>query len=135
MTVIPSATWQMLEQRMSCSPLPRGLDAAWDAGVGMIDRFVPRKQRFIRCADKVISLENDFSMRSDSKLRDIAHELREIFRCHRDGPSDLDRAFALIREVAFRQIGEKPFPVQVAGAFALESGCVTEMPPGRVKHW
>jgi preprotein translocase subunit SecA len=123
----------MLEQRISGKPLPRGLDAAWDTGVGFIGRFVPRRQRFLRRAEKVLELEKDFSQVSDAKLREAAGELREIFRCHRDGPSDLERAFALVREAAFRQIGEKPFPVQVAGAFALECGCVVEMATGEGK--
>ncbi|MHC4482762.1 MAG: preprotein translocase subunit SecA [Planctomycetota bacterium] len=133
MTVVPSTTWQMLEQRISGKPLPRGLDAAWDTGVGFIGRFVPRRQRFLRRAEKVLELEKDFSQVSDAKLREAAGELREIFRCHRDGPSDLERAFALVREAAFRQIGEKPFLVQVAGAFALECGCVVEMATGEGK--
>jgi preprotein translocase subunit SecA len=123
----------MLEQRISGKPLPRGLDAAWDTGVGFIGRFVPRRQRFLRRAEKVLELEKDFSQVSDAKLREAAGELREIFRCHRDGPSDLERAFALVREAAFRQIGEKPFLVQVAGAFALECGCVVEMATGEGK--
>ena len=32
-----------------------------------------------------------------------------------------------------RQIGERPFAVQVAGAFALEAGCVAEMATGEGK--
>ena len=70
---------------------------------------------------------------TDSKLRQQAGELREIFRCRRDKSSDLERAFALVREVAFRKIGEKPFPVQVTGALALESGCIAEMATGEGK--
>lgn len=123
----------MLEQRTSGEPLPRGLDAVWNAGVGFVDGFVPRYRGFIRRVEKIISLEKHFSEMADSKLRDVAGELREIFRCRRDNSSDMERAFALIREVAFRQIGEKPFPVQVAGALALESGCVAEMATGEGK--
>jgi len=94
---------------------------------------MPRYRGFIRRVEKIISLEKHFSEMTDSKLRDVAGELREIFRCRRDNSSDLERAFALVREVAFRQIGEKPFPVQVAGALALESGCVAEMATGEGK--
>ena len=130
---VPSATWQMLEQRTSGEPLPKGLDAVWNAGVGFVDGFVPRYRGFIRRVEKILSLEKHFSEMTDSKLRDVVSELREIFRCHRDNSSDLERAFALVREVAFRQIGEKPFPVQVAGALALESGCVAEMATGEGK--
>ena len=123
----------MLEQRMSDRPLPRGLDAAWDAGVGLIGQLLPRRQRFLRRAEEVLALEKHFSQVSDAKLRAAAGELREIFRRHRDNHSDLERAFALVREVAARQIGDRPFPVQIAGAFALESGCIAEMATGEGK--
>ncbi len=36
MTLSSGTIWQMLEQSGSGEPLPRGLDAAWDAGVGML---------------------------------------------------------------------------------------------------
>jgi len=125
--------WQMLEQRISDKPLPRGLDAAWDVGMGLAGRFLPRRQRFLRRAEKVLVLEKHFFQMTDAKLRKVAVELREIFRRHRDNHSDLERAFALVREVAVRQIGESPFPVQIAGAFALESGCIVEMATGEGK--
>jgi preprotein translocase subunit SecA len=131
--VVPSATWQMLEQRNSGEPLPKGLDAVWNASVGLMDRFIPRYRGFIRRVERILSMENDFSEMTDSKLREVAGELREIFRCRRDNPSDLERAFALVREVATRQIGEKPYPVQVAGALALENGCIAEMATGEGK--
>ena len=133
MVTIPSQTWRMLEQRMSLVPVPKGLDAAWDVGVGLANRFVPRRKRYLRQAEKILAIEKQFSELANSKLHQIGADLREIFRCNRDTPSDLERAFALIREVAFRQIGEKPFHVQVAGALALNTGCVTEMATGEGK--
>ncbi len=133
METLPSATWQMLEQRISDKPLPIGLDAAWDAGMGLVGRFLPRRQKFMRRAEKVLVLEKHFSQMTDAKLRKVAVELREIFRRHRDNHSDLERAFALVREVAVRQIGESPFPVQIAGAFALDNGCIVEMATGEGK--
>jgi len=130
---VPSATWQMLDQRTSGGTLPRGLDAVWHAGLGVAGRFVPRYQRLSRRVDKILSMEKCFSDMADAKLRDIASEMREIFRRHRDHSSDLERAFALAREVAFRQIGQRPFPVQVAGALALQNGCIAEMATGEGK--
>jgi len=123
----------MLEQRISGKPLPKGLDAVCDAGIGLAGRFVPRRQRFLRRAEKIVGLEKHFYEITDAKLRRAAGDLCEIFRCHRDSPLDLERAFALVREVAFRQIGERPFPVQVAGALALEDGCIAEMATGEGK--
>jgi preprotein translocase subunit SecA len=81
----------------------------------------------------VLVQEKHFFQMTDAKLREAAGELREIFRRRRDNRSDLERAFALVREVAVRQIGESPFPVQIAGAFALESGCIVEMATGEGK--
>jgi preprotein translocase subunit SecA len=133
MAAIPSATWRMFEQRISGKPLTKGLDAVSDAGIGLVGRFVPRRRRFLRQAETILDLEKHFSEMANAKLRQIAADLREIFRCNRDNSSDLERAFALVREVAFRQIGEKPFLVQVAGALALEDGCVTEMATGEGK--
>ncbi len=133
MEAIPSATWQMLDERISRELLPRGLDAAWHAGVGWVSRRIPRYQGFNRRAQKILSLEKQYAVMADSKLREVAGELRVIFRRHRDRSGDLERAFALVREVAFRQIGEKPFPVQIAGALALENECVVEMATGEGK--
>ncbi len=129
----PSAMWQMLEQRISDKPLPRGLDAAWDVGMGLAGRFMPRRQKLLSRAKKVLVLEKHFSQMTDAKLREASGELREVFRRSRDNRSDLERAFALVREVAARQIGESPFPVQIAGAFALERGCIVEMATGEGK--
>ena len=75
---------------------------------------------YLRQAERVLALEKHFGEMATDKLHEVANELREVFRRRRDGASDLERAFALIREVAFRRIGEKPFKVQVAGALALE---------------
>jgi len=133
MVTLPSATWQMLEQRISDKPLPRGLDAAWDSVIGLIEGLKPRRKMFLRRANKVLKLEKHFSQMTDANLRKASGELREIFRRRRDNHSDLERAFALVREVASRQIGDKPFPVQIAGAFAIDHGCIAEMATGEGK--
>ena len=133
MASVPSTTWRMLDQRVADKPLAKGLDAVWDAGVGLAQRCVPRRRKFLPCAEAVLKFEKQFSEMSNAQLREAMEPLRETFRRYRDTREDLDRAFALIREVAMRQIGERPFGVQVAGAFALEAGCVVEMATGEGK--
>ncbi|MFQ6034906.1 MAG: hypothetical protein ACE5NM_03535 [Sedimentisphaerales bacterium] len=136
METIPSAIWSALsglDYHLQAEPLPRGLDAVWHCGAGLVGRFLPRRQRFLSRAEKVLILEKHFSTMTDRKLREAASQLREVFRLHRDRPCDLERAFALVREVAERQIGDRPFPVQIAGAFALQSGCIAEMATGEGK--
>jgi len=123
----------MLSGRTTGKELPKGLDAAWDAAIGLTRRAMRRTQTFLRAAQRVVAMEKDFSGLSDGKLREEAMLLRELFRRGRETPRDLDRAFALVREVAFRQLGERPFPVQVAGAMAIEAGCIVEMVTGEGK--
>ncbi len=133
MTAIPGTTWRMLARRTSGKELPKGLDAAWDACVGMAGRLAPRRRQFLQRAERICTLEKQFTDMSDASLREKAKGVCELFRRGRDGEADLERAFALVREVASRQLGEKPFPVQVAGALTLEAGCVAEMATGEGK--
>lgn len=130
---VPSTTWRMLDQGISNRPLPRGADALWDAGAGRLGRLVPRAKRLLQQAQRICDLEKRFSEMTDAKLKQYALDLRTCFRCRRDTIAELENSFALIREVAFRKIGEKPFPVQVAGGLGLNAGCVTEMATGEGK--
>ncbi len=133
MALVPSTMWRTLDQRFVDKPLPQGLDAFWDASAGWMSRKLPRQRRFLRRANRVLELEKQFSDLPDARLHEVIKRLREIFRRHRDTSEDLERAFAAVREVAARQIGDRPFLVQVAGAFALERGCVAEMATGEGK--
>ena len=78
-------------------------------------------------------MEKTYAAMTDGKLREAAEELRARFRRGRDEGEDRTRAFALVREVASRQIGERPFPCQVAGAITIADGCVAEMATGEGK--
>jgi len=133
MTLVPSATWRMLDEAVRDKPLPQGADALWHAGIGLFSRMVPRQRRVLRRAESVLALEERFVGMAETKLREEAASLREVFRLGRDKPEDLERAFALVREVAERQIGEKPFAVQVAGGWALAQGAIVEMATGEGK--
>jgi preprotein translocase subunit SecA len=123
----------MLAQRTGGEELPKGLDAAWDAAAGYLKQAVPRTKIFLRRAAEVLSMEAEFARLTDQALREECLSLREQFLRGRETPLILRRAFATIREVAFRQIGERPFLVQVAGAMAIEAGNFTEMATGEGK--
>ena len=123
----------MLSGRSRAEELPHGMDVFAAATMGWLARLVPRTRHFLRRARRIVSLEGDFAGLTDARLRETAARLRETFRRGRDGDNDLERAFALVREVAVRQIGERPFHVQVAGALGLESGCIIEMATGEGK--
>jgi len=132
-TRLPSTIWRTLAQRVGDEPLPAGLDAVWDAAVGTAKALVPRRPRLMRRAGRVLALEGAYRDLTDARLREAADEMRALFRRGKETPADLDRAFALVREVARRQVGMEPFRVQVAGALALEAGCVAEMATGEGK--
>ena len=123
----------MLANRPRSDELPKGLDAMWDAAAGIANKLARRRQRFLRMARRVLEHEKRYAEMAEAKLRAEAAAFREVFLRGRDTHDDLFRAFALVREIASRQIGEKHFPVQIAGALALDAGCVTEMATGEGK--
>ena len=123
----------MLTLRGRSADLPRGLDAAWDTVAGLGSRVTVRMATYIARAKRGLSHEKLYAEMTDANLRAAAAEFREVFRRGRDTPAHVERAFALVREVAVRLIGEKPYLVQVAGALALEAGCVAEMATGEGK--
>jgi len=123
----------MLAQRGRSGELPKGLDAVWDSAAGLARRASTRTGNFLRQAERVVALEPQFKHLTDTKLHQRAMEMRDVFRLRRETPEDLERAFAIVREIAARQLGERPFLVQVAGALAIESGCVAELATGEGK--
>ena len=133
MDQVPSTIWRTLAERAGDRSLPRGLDAAWDAAVGIAKSLVPRRAHFLHMADQVLALEKEIHDLSDARLREACGDAKALFRCGRDRPRDLIHGFALVREVAFRQLAMRPFRVQVAGALALNAGCIVEMATGEGK--
>jgi len=66
-------------------------------------------------------------------LKTRLSEFRDIFTLGKEDHQILNEAFAAIREVCFRTVEMKPYKVQVAGAIAIEKGCVAEMSTGEGK--
>jgi preprotein translocase subunit SecA len=130
---IPSATWQMLADQVRTEPLPKNLDAIWDAAKGYLGRLKFRTGHYLARARKVLSYDAYYAKMSDADLRSAALDYRALFRTGRDKPADLLKAVALVREVAARKRGEKHYFVQVAGALAMLDGCVAEMATGEGK--
>ncbi|MFP4139669.1 MAG: hypothetical protein ACLFVY_03830 [Phycisphaerae bacterium] len=130
---MPSTTWRMLSYGSRSEDLPCGLDAAWQVATGWADRLVPRRRRLLERAERIIALEGDYRGLTDGRLQEVAFSLRDVFRRGRETPEQLDAAFAVVRETADRKLGMRAFPVQVAGALAMEAGCVAEMATGEGK--
>ncbi len=83
--------------------------------------------------DEVLSLEAKYQKMSDRVLRDQTEVLKKRVA---DGDSldvILPDAFAVIREAAWRVLGEKPYPVQIIGGIVLHQGRIAEMKTGEGK--
>ena len=133
MTSIPSNTWRMLAHNQPTKPLPKGLDAFWDAATGNLRRLRQRQSHYLHEAATIVALEKTYADMTEPKLREAASDMRAIFRTGKETPEILHKAVAIVREVAWRQLGMRPYHVQVAGALALWDGCVAEMATGEGK--
>jgi preprotein translocase subunit SecA len=81
----------------------------------------------------VNSYEPEVKELSEAQLREYTDQLRKRIG---DGepPDDLlPEAFALVREAAWRALGQRPFDVQVMGAVVLHQGKIAEMKTGEGK--
>jgi preprotein translocase subunit SecA len=93
--------------------------------------------RKFRAYEKRVSAINRFEpemeLLEDSEIREAADQLRERAR---DGePLDdlLPEAFALTREAARRNLGQRHFDVQLIGGMVLHDGAIAEMKTGEGK--
>ena len=111
----------------------RGLDGAWHRVAGIAGRYFHGANRYLRRAESIVSLEKQFTHLSDKRLRDLISPLRDRFRLGRETSEDQDHAFAVVREVADRKTGMRPFTVQIACGLAIEAGCIAEMATGEGK--
>ncbi len=133
MGAAPGVMWRAIAEQSQSERLPKGLDAVYHVGTGLLARLLPRQRSFVRRAGRVLALEKSLSEESDARLRENCEELRARLLKGRAVRNDLERASGLVREVAFRQVGQRPFAVQVAGAMAIQAGCIAEMMTGEGK--
>jgi len=111
----------------------RGLDALAHGALLIPARWRRRAGRYLDAARRAAALEPVFTTLSDEALREEAALLAGVFRRVRDRVGDRERAAALIRECARRELGQRAFDVQIAGALAIHDGCVAEMATGEGK--
>jgi preprotein translocase subunit SecA len=97
------------------------------AGEGRIIR------RLRAVADQVNAIEEDFVALSDAELRGQTDEFRQRLADGEDLDDLMPEAFATVREVARRTLGQRPFDVQIMGGAALHLGNIAEMKTGEGK--
>ena len=133
MDTVLSTQWRMLSQPPTAAPLPRGLDRLWLQAAGLAGRWSRSSTHFLQQADLIIAKEKVYRDVSDRDLGCFAASLRHRFLRGRDTDADCRHAFTILREVAARTVGLRPYREQVAAALALNAGCVAEMATGEGK--
>lgn len=104
---------------------------------GLFSKLFSEEQRELasleKMADKVISYEPEMQKLSDEELADKTTEYKERLANGETIDDILYEAFATSREMAYRQLGEKPYKVQIMGAIAMHKGDIAEMKTGEGK--
>ncbi|WKZ33846.1 MAG: preprotein translocase subunit SecA [Thermodesulfobacteriota bacterium] len=82
---------------------------------------------------EINSLEPSMKALSDEGLKDLTLRFREELASGKTLDDMLPRAFAAVREVAWRRLKMRHFDVQLMGGYVLNSGKISEMKTGEGK--
>ena len=131
--ITPSADYRRLGYRVP-APLFKGLDAVVHRAVGVYQRRGGVLTQLQEVADAVDAQAGQWKDLGHHQLHERLIEFREHFhRGARREELPLVPALAAIREAADRQLGLRPFVVQLVGALALHRGFLAEMATGEGK--
>jgi len=125
--------WHTLRTRRRHTDPLNGLDAMayrWSARLkhARVGNGYLRRE-----ADAVVALEPQWTDLTDAQLDEKVLSLREAFARRTHDRQQIRQGLAAVREVAHREIGEKPYPVQIRGALGLFHGQIVEMVTGEGK--
>ena len=99
----------------------------------LFDNEYKELKRFTAIADKIDALDPEYSKMTDSELAAKTDEFKARLEKGETIEDILVEAFATIREVAYRLIGEKAYFVQLLGGLAIHYGNIAEMKTGEGK--
>lgn len=104
-----------------------GLQGGWQRRGGVLDKLLADAHQADELSAKRLS-------EPDGALREMLHGFRDVFRRGgREAETSMVPALGALREAAFRCVGLRPYPVQLAGALALHRGLLAEMATGEGK--
>ena len=99
----------------------------------LFDHEYKELDRFTKLGEEVVALDEQMSKLSDKELKEKTDEFKKRLKSGEALEDIKIEAFAVVREAAFRVIGEKPYLVQVIGGFAIHYGNIAEMKTGEGK--
>ena len=89
--------------------------------------------KFRAIADSIVELDSKMSSLSDSELASYTDTFKKRLSDGESLDDILVEAYAVAREAAYRQIGEKAYYVQLLGAIAIHYGNIAELKTGEGK--
>ncbi len=99
----------------------------------LIDSEYKELKRFEKIANQIDNLSEEMEALSDEELRAKTDEFKEELANGKTLDDIIVPAFAVVREAAYRVIGEKPYFVQILGGLAIHYGNIAEMKTGEGK--
>lgn len=90
-------------------------------------------KRYLTAVDRVNALEPQMSGLSDDALRAKAADFRSRLQSDAEADEIRDEVFAVVREIAKRQLNMRHFDVQIIGGTVLHEGRIAEMKTGEGK--
>jgi len=99
----------------------------------LIDSEYKELKRFEKIADQIEALDEEMQALSDEELRAKTDEFKKELENGKTLDDIIVPAFAVVREAAYRVIGEKPYYVQLLGGLAIHFGNIAEMKTGEGK--
>src|SRR5574344_438540 len=99
----------------------------------MVDHEYKELEKFKKIADKIVALDDEMSKKSDDELKAKTEEFKVRLANGATLDDILVEAYAVVREVAWRVLGEKPYYCQLLGAIAIHYGNIAELKTGEGK--
>ncbi len=90
-------------------------------------------KRLYREIEAIEALSDEFAALSDEELGGMTDEFRERLSAGETLEDLMPEAFAVVREMAWRKVEQRPYAVQLIGALVLHQGKIAEMKTGEGK--
>jgi preprotein translocase subunit SecA len=133
MTPTPSSDYRRVSFHRP-DKLCKGIDVVANHWIGVYQRRATILRTLRADAERVDAMAPQFRDLSDRELRERLRGFRETFlRGGKRAEAVTLEALGAIREAAVRQVGLRPFVVQLMGALALHRGYLAEMATGEGK--
>lgn len=125
--------WSALRTRRRRVVQHQGIDAFANRWIAKARHARIRLPYLRKEAQWVVDREKQWADLTDQQLNDRMVEVRAVFSRRQQQTDHLREAFGIVREVAARETGERPYLVQMMGAMALYHGQIIEMATGEGK--